>query len=86
MLIKERTLKINGMTCASCVSAVERSVNKLEGVKNARINLATEKLTVAYDESDLSLDQIKNAIKDAGYSTEDHGTVSEIIMTISGMT
>jgi P-type Cu+ transporter len=86
MSIKERTLKINGMTCASCVRAVERSVNKLGGVKNARVNLTTEKLTVSYDESDLSLDQIKNAIKDAGYSTEDNSEINEIIMTISGMT
>ena len=38
------------MTCAACAKAVERAVGKLEGISQAKVNLATEKLTVEYDE------------------------------------
>ena len=44
--MKKETLKISGMTCAACVNAVERSVRKIEGVINAGVNFATEKLSV----------------------------------------
>lgn len=42
----KKTLKIEGMTCASCASAVERSTKKLKGVSEASVNLATEKLSI----------------------------------------
>ena len=42
-------LAISGMTCASCVSRVENSLNKLPGVE-ASVNLATEKARVSYAE------------------------------------
>ena len=41
---------IEGMTCASCSSAVERTLNKLEGVDLAQVNLATETATISFDE------------------------------------
>lgn len=56
------------MTCASCSSAVERTLNKLEGVDKAQVNLATETATIAFDESHLDLDVIKKAVQRIGYS------------------
>ncbi len=62
-----KTLTIEGMTCASCSKAVERVTRKLEGVVEANVNLATEKLTISYDESQLRVSDIKKAVEKAGY-------------------
>lgn len=66
--MKEIQVGIGGMTCASCSSAVERTLNKLEGVDKAQVNLATETATIAFDESHLDLDVIKKAVQRIGYS------------------
>ncbi|NLK06579.1 MAG: cation-translocating P-type ATPase, partial [Spirochaetales bacterium] len=68
------------MTCASCSSAVERTLNKLGGVEKAQVNLATETATIAFDESSLDVDKIKQAVARIGYSvvdTVDHKTKEE---------
>ena len=62
---------IEGMTCASCSSAVERTLNKLEGVGVAQVNLATETATISFDEGNLDLDKIKAAVKRIGYGVSD---------------
>lgn len=58
---------VGGMTCASCVRAVERAVSKINGVSKAEVNLATESLFVEYDPSKVRLSMIKKAVKFAGY-------------------
>ncbi|MGE4584460.1 MAG: heavy metal translocating P-type ATPase [Sphaerochaeta sp.] len=69
--MKQIRVGIGGMTCASCSSAVERTLNKLEGVDTAQVNLATETATIAFDETNLDLDKIKLAVKRIGYSVLD---------------
>lgn len=59
-----------GMTCASCVARVEKSINKIEGIKNVSVNLATEKATFEIDYNFASLPQIEKAIEDAGYKID----------------
>ncbi|WP_454054048.1 heavy metal translocating P-type ATPase [Clostridium sp. Marseille-Q7071] len=63
-----KTLKIQGMTCASCSKAVERACKKLNGVIAANVNLATEKLTVEFESDKIRLSEIKKAIEKAGYT------------------
>jgi Cu+-exporting ATPase len=63
----QRTLKIEGMTCASCAKSVERVTRKLEGVVGADVNLATEKLTINYQPSKIRVSDIMKAIEKAGY-------------------
>ncbi|MCA9866005.1 MAG: copper ion binding protein, partial [Anaerolineales bacterium] len=46
---KQLTLPVIGMTCANCVAAVERNAKKAEGVTEASVNFAAEKVTVTYD-------------------------------------
>lgn len=65
--MKNQVLNIEGMTCAACVKAVERVCKRLDGVKEANVNLATEKLNVVFDEEKLSLDDIQKAIEKSGY-------------------
>lgn len=62
-----KTMKIEGMTCASCVKAVERSVKKLNGVSEANVNLSTERLTISYEPSSVNVSDIKKAVEKAGY-------------------
>jgi len=62
-----KSLKIEGMTCAACAKAVERVSKKLDGVTDANVNFATEKLNVNYDESKISISDIQLAIEKGGY-------------------
>ncbi len=66
--MEEKKVAIGGMTCASCSSAVERTLNKLDGVKLAQVNLATESATIEFEGDKLSLDDIKKAVSKIGYS------------------
>ena len=46
---QQEIMPITGMTCANCVATIERNVRKLPGIEVANVNLANERLTVAYD-------------------------------------
>ncbi|TDX51438.1 heavy metal translocating P-type ATPase [Orenia marismortui] len=84
--LQKETIQITGMSCASCSAAVEKNVNKLAGVKEANVNFATEKLNVEFDDSTNTLEDIKAAVKDAGYGVEDEVELREINIPIGGMT
>ena len=60
------TLEIEGMTCAACVSRVERKLNKLESV-DAAVNLATESARVRFDPETVALGDLVSAVEAAGY-------------------
>ncbi|NJE04668.1 heavy metal translocating P-type ATPase [Thermococcus sp. M36] len=80
----EVNIKITGMSCASCAKTIELALKELEGVKDARVNLATETAFVKFDESVVSLSQIIKAIESVGY-----GVVREkrdAVIKIGGMT
>ncbi|WP_175823610.1 heavy metal translocating P-type ATPase [Burkholderia sp. BCC0419] len=59
-------LDIDGMTCASCVSRVEKALAKVPGVTRASVNLATERATVDAS-NDVSAAQLAEAVKQVGY-------------------
>ena len=65
--IKHYTFKVEGMTCASCASRVERVTRKLDGVEEANVNLAAETLSVTIDEDQVGYAEIKAAVDKAGY-------------------
>jgi Cu+-exporting ATPase len=62
-----KSLKIEGMTCAACAKAVERASKKVQGVTEANVNFATEKLSVNFDEAIVSIPDIQAAVEKAGY-------------------
>lgn len=62
-----KTLKIEGMTCAACARAVERASKKIDGVSDASVNFATEKLNLNYDENKVKVEDIQAAVEKAGY-------------------
>src|SRR5690606_38607693 len=79
-----KTLKIEGMTCAACSNAVERVTKKLEGVTESNVNLATEKLNITFDESKVSIEDIKAAVEKAGYKAISEGVTKTL--KVEGMT
>lgn len=63
-------LKISGMTCAACATKVEKKLNSLPGVTKASVNIATEKATVSYFPSAITLNEMKQAVEKLGYKAE----------------
>ena len=61
-------LEVGGMTCASCVGRIEKALLKLDGVADARVNLATEVASITYDPGLVRLDDLTGAVVKAGYS------------------
>ena len=62
-------LPVMGMTCANCAATIERTLNrKVPGVFSAVVNLAAEKVTVQYDPSTVTLENLADAVGRAGYT------------------
>ena len=61
------SLPIEGMTCASCVRRIEKALNRVEGVREANVNLATEQAHVVFDPAAATLDSLRAAVERAGY-------------------
>ncbi len=76
------TLPVEGMTCASCSSRLEKLLGALPGVENVFINLALEKATLQYDSSEVTLDDFRTSITDAGFLVP----TQTIRLSIEGMT
>ncbi|MBF0351096.1 MAG: copper-translocating P-type ATPase [SAR324 cluster bacterium] len=69
--IRDAHVKIRGMTCAACVSRIEKKVSKLEGIKNISVNLATEYAEIQFDADKIRMSMIKEEIRKAGYEPVD---------------
>ncbi|HYP68302.1 MAG TPA: heavy metal translocating P-type ATPase [Thiobacillaceae bacterium] len=74
-------LSIEGMTCASCSSRLERQLNQLPGVK-AAVNLATENARIHYDPQQVSAERIAEAVTKTGFTVAPR----RIDLAITGMT
>ena len=63
----ENQFQITGMTCAACANRIEKGLKKMDGVKEANVNLALEKAMVQFDSAVMSPTDITNKVKDLGY-------------------
>lgn len=63
----KQKFNVTGMTCSACQARVDKSVNKLEGVREVSVNLLTGSMQVDYDEENLNADNIIQAVIKAGY-------------------
>lgn len=70
----ETILQISGMTCAACVAVVEKTLKKIPGVVDARVNLATEKATVVHDPA-VRVEELVEAVRKAGYGASVYSAV-----------
>ena len=65
----KQTFPIKGMHCASCIRLLEKALGRVNGVKEANVNLATEKATVTYDDAICTPEQMESAVSSVGYKT-----------------
>ena len=63
------TLPVEGMTCASCVAAIEKAVKNLDGVQQVSANLALGNVSITYDAEKVSQTDFIEKIMEAGYSS-----------------
>ena len=79
---KKLTIPVSGMTCASCVSNVEHALERVPGVTQAWVNLATEMASVELSQDGATLEQLRQAVGQAGYRIPTIRTT----LNIGGMT
>lgn len=65
--MKNFNLPVEGMTCASCVTRVEKIIGKFDGVKNVNVNLATERVSFEVENDNFNLDSVAQAVNEYGY-------------------
>ena len=61
------SIQVGGMTCVNCAKSIEKALNAKEGVYNAVVNFATERVLVEYNSEQIGLAGIKKTIQDVGY-------------------
>ena len=76
------TFPVEGMTCASCVARVEKSLSRVEGVSRASVNLATNTATVMADPEKTRMASLVSTIRDSGYEVP----VQRTEFPVEGMT
>ncbi|XP_061381606.1 copper-transporting ATPase 2 isoform X1 [Danaus plexippus] len=87
--ISRCTLEVKGMTCASCVAAIEKHCAKLTGVHSIVIALLAAKAEVRYEPAKISAAAIADSITELGFSSElisDSGAPKDLNLLIKGMT
>jgi len=78
---KKATISIAGMHCASCAVNIEKGLAILDGVRQARVNYASEKAFVEYNPEQTDITRIKNAISGQGYQA----VTKKIVLPVKGM-
>ena len=68
--IKTELFKITGMTCGGCTNNVTKALKAINGVGDVKVSLSAGEATVQYDERLTSPDQLKSAVKGAGYGVD----------------
>ena len=65
--VKSYSFKIQGMSCNSCANRIEKIIKKEEGIIEANVNFATEKLSISFNENIISINEIRKVVEDAGF-------------------
>lgn len=78
---RQVVLPVQGMSCASCVATVEKSLKNLAGVKDVKVNLAAGKATIEFDPGQAGIPDLVNVIKDIGYEV----ATEEFSFKVTGM-
>ncbi|HTL90116.1 MAG TPA: heavy metal translocating P-type ATPase, partial [Leptolyngbya sp.] len=68
--LKTQKLRVGGMDCSSCALKIEADLEKLAGVAEVSVAVATERLTISYDPQQVGEAEIKQRVKALGYSIE----------------
>ena len=68
---KKIVLGIEGMHCDGCVNRLTKVLKALDGVVDAKVSLENKSTEIEYDENELELDDIKQAVSDAGFEAKE---------------
>ncbi|MGG3558764.1 copper chaperone CopZ [Peribacillus frigoritolerans] len=68
--MKNISLNVQGMSCGHCVQSIEGTVGQLEGINEVNVKLNDAQVEVTFNESQVSLDIIKETIEDQGYEVK----------------
>src|SRR5437764_10544558 len=72
--LEQVSFPVIGMSCASCVRRIEKTLGRLEGVEQATVNLATGRAAVEFDRQRVDLAQLVQAVEKAGYGVGELST------------
>ncbi|MGB3206147.1 MAG: heavy metal translocating P-type ATPase [Crinalium sp.] len=64
------TLKLQGMSCASCANSIEKAIQSVPGVVECNVNFGVEQATVKYNSRQINIKEIQQAVADAGYTAQ----------------
>lgn len=73
--MKTEVFNVKGMHCASCAGIITRRLGKVDGIQSCEVNVATEKASIAFDESKVSVSMMNDVIGKLGYSIHATQTV-----------
>jgi len=65
--MKNTKLYLEDLSCPDCANKIQKVLNKTEGVKNAEVHFSTGKANVEYDEQEVSIEEMKDAVSTTGY-------------------
>lgn len=68
--MQTQLLKVTGMTCGGCISKVTNALKTVSGVSDVNVSLSAGEATVQFDQRLTSPDQLKAAVKGAGYGVD----------------
>ncbi|MDH4139134.1 MAG: heavy metal translocating P-type ATPase [Coriobacteriia bacterium] len=89
---REATFAVTGMTCASCAAIIEKTLGKAEGVDDAAVNLAAERLNVRFDPAVVDVSAIVDKVKAVGYGATELAEApsdvdsGHVTLAVTGMT
>lgn len=63
----KKQYEVEGMTCTACALAIERQLNKVDGVSRVNVNYASEKMVVEFDEESVDENGLSKEVEDIGY-------------------
>ena len=63
-------IQVSGMTCGGCTNSVTRALKAVRGVSEVNVSLSAGEATVQYDDRQTSPDQLKAAVRGAGYGVD----------------
>jgi copper chaperone CopZ len=66
-MMKTEFLVVTGMTCGGCVNSLTRALKSINGVDGVQVELSTGDTQVQYDENFTTPDQLRSAVRNAGY-------------------
>lgn len=81
----KKNYQLGGISCQVCVNKIEKKLSKLDGIKEAIVNLSTEKLSVDYDETILKEELIVETVKKLGYEIEEESDLKDVELDIDGI-